>query len=136
MQLKPRQWRRKIERIRHPILRIIIGVALLAGGVLWFLPILGIWMVPLGIAVLAIDIPWMRPVNQAMRRFIQRGVEAMQRSSIGWVSKLGSKLDQPVTLRRRKRSTDDSKSNDQKSDNSATKKVADKNASDSHNHNL
>ena len=40
--------------------RIAVGSLLLVGGVLGFLPILGFWMVPLGLAVLARDIPAVR----------------------------------------------------------------------------
>jgi hypothetical protein len=45
--------------------RIALGVGLVAGGVLGFLPVLGFWMVPLGILVLSHDIP-------AIRRFRRR----------------------------------------------------------------
>ena len=38
------------------ILRIFIGVVLILGGFLGFLPLLGFWMVPLGLLVLSIDI--------------------------------------------------------------------------------
>lgn len=41
-------------------LRTLIGVLFIGGGVLWFLPILGIWMVPLGAVLIALDIPWTR----------------------------------------------------------------------------
>ncbi len=41
--------------------RIPVGIALTAGGLVGFLPILGFWMVPLGLAVLAQDVPVMRP---------------------------------------------------------------------------
>jgi hypothetical protein len=37
--------------------RIGLGVALVLFGVLGFLPIVGFWMVPLGVLVLSIDIP-------------------------------------------------------------------------------
>ncbi len=40
--------------------RMVIGVLLILGGVLGFLPILGFWMVPLGLMVLSIDIPTVR----------------------------------------------------------------------------
>lgn len=40
--------------------RMAIGVLLVLGGVLGFLPILGFWMVPLGLMVLSIDIPAVR----------------------------------------------------------------------------
>ncbi|MCE2461074.1 MAG: hypothetical protein J4F38_09880 [Pseudomonadales bacterium] len=41
-------------------LRSGLGVLFLIGGVLWFLPIVGIWMLPLGVALIALDIPWSR----------------------------------------------------------------------------
>jgi hypothetical protein len=40
--------------------RIAIGVFLVIGGLVGFLPILGFWMVPMGLTVLAIDIPVVR----------------------------------------------------------------------------
>ena len=41
--------------------RIPLGIILILGGVVGFLPILGFWMVPLGFLVLAIDVPFVRP---------------------------------------------------------------------------
>ncbi len=46
----------------HPFLRIGLGVILVIGGFLGFLPILGFWMLPLGLVVLSIDFA-------AVRRF-------------------------------------------------------------------
>jgi hypothetical protein len=40
--------------------RIPLGIALVAGGLLGFLPILGYWMVPVGLILLAKDIPFLR----------------------------------------------------------------------------
>jgi hypothetical protein len=37
------------------LLRLILGVALIFGGVLGFLPIVGFWMIPLGLLVLSVD---------------------------------------------------------------------------------
>jgi hypothetical protein len=45
--------------------RIAIGVLLVLCGLAGFLPILGFWMVPAGLTILAIDIP-------AVRRFTRR----------------------------------------------------------------
>ncbi|WP_320196700.1 hypothetical protein RMR10_005820 [Agrobacterium rosae] len=45
---------------RSRVGRIIIGVLLIIGGVLGFLPILGFWMVPLGLLVLSQDLPYVR----------------------------------------------------------------------------
>ncbi len=40
--------------------RSIIGVAFMIGGVFGFLPVLGFWMLPLGVAFVALDIPFLR----------------------------------------------------------------------------
>jgi len=42
------------------IVRVCIGVILILGGFLGFLPVLGFWMVPLGLMVLSIDLPIVR----------------------------------------------------------------------------
>lgn len=42
------------------IVRIAIGVTLVIFGILGFLPVLGFWMIPLGLLVLSIDIPIVR----------------------------------------------------------------------------
>ena len=55
---------RFMKKVRHPSVkpyRIPVGIALTAGGVVGFLPILGFWMLPLGLAVIAQDVPVMRP---------------------------------------------------------------------------
>jgi hypothetical protein len=40
--------------------RITIGVLLIIGGCLGFLPILGFWMVPLGLVILSYEYAWVR----------------------------------------------------------------------------
>ncbi len=53
-------------RIHHSVrnyprwLRVVVGVLLIFGGILGFLPILGFWMVPLGLLVLSYDLPMVR----------------------------------------------------------------------------
>jgi hypothetical protein len=41
-------------------LRSVLGLLLVAGGVLGFLPLLGFWMLPIGLAFVALDIPPLR----------------------------------------------------------------------------
>jgi hypothetical protein len=41
-------------------LRSALGVVLIGAGVVGFLPILGFWMLPLGLAFIALDIPPLR----------------------------------------------------------------------------
>jgi hypothetical protein len=40
--------------------RMAIGIALVIAGFLGFLPILGFWMVPLGLIILSVDVPLVR----------------------------------------------------------------------------
>ena len=53
-------------------LRLPLGALLILGGVFSFLPILGIWMLPLGVLLLAQDIP-------VLRRPTVRSIEAVER---------------------------------------------------------
>ncbi|UEM23831.1 hypothetical protein JL100_014160 [Skermanella mucosa] len=60
--------------------RIPVGLLLVIGGLLSFLPILGIWMLPLGLLLLAQDIPVLkRPTSRAMIRLERRWVEWRRR---------------------------------------------------------
>ena len=47
-------------------LRTLLGAGLVIGGLLGFLPILGYWMIPLGLAVLAIDFPLARRLHRKL----------------------------------------------------------------------
>ena len=49
-----------------PGIRSLIGVGFMVGGVFGFLPILGFWMLPLGIAFIALDIP---PTRKRIHRW-------------------------------------------------------------------
>lgn len=46
--------------------RILLGIGLVVGGLLGFLPILGFWMLPLGFLVLSQDIPLARRWRRRM----------------------------------------------------------------------
>lgn len=47
-----------------PGLRLVLGLLLIVGGLFGFLPVLGFWMIPLGIAVAALDV---KPLWRAWR---------------------------------------------------------------------
>lgn len=47
-------------------LRKIIGVLLVLFGLLGFLPVVGYWMIPLGLALLAVDWPWARRLQRKL----------------------------------------------------------------------
>lgn len=61
-----------LERLRRPearLIRIPLGVLLVLGGIFSFLPVLGIWMLPLGLLLLAVDLVFLQgPVNLAIVR--------------------------------------------------------------------
>lgn len=56
--------RRRFPLPRSRPVRVGLGVALILGGVLGFLPILGFWMLPLGVIVLSVDSPVMRRLRR------------------------------------------------------------------------
>lgn len=63
---------KKTQRYLPPVVRGLLGLLLIACGFVGFLPILGFWMIPLGLAVLATDIPplqrWLRRKLNGMRK--------------------------------------------------------------------
>ena len=55
------------QRPSSRLLRIPLGIVLVLGGIFSFLPILGVWMLPLGLMLLAIDFPPLQgPVVRVM----------------------------------------------------------------------
>ncbi|KPP93085.1 MAG: putative membrane protein (DUF2298) [Rhodobacteraceae bacterium HLUCCA08] len=65
--------KRMLVRVRRrvpPGLRLVLGLLLMVGGVLGFLPVLGFWMLPLGVMVAALDILplWRRLTGASPRR--------------------------------------------------------------------
>ncbi|HWJ86820.1 MAG TPA: hypothetical protein VNS12_01955 [Pelagibacterium sp.] len=63
-------------RLRQPraiFIRVPLGILLLLGGLLSFLPVLGLWMLPLGLLLLSIDLPFLqRPLNGLVLRSERR----------------------------------------------------------------
>jgi hypothetical protein len=61
-----------LARVRRPEarwIRIPLGILLVLGGIFSFLPVLGIWMLPLGLLLLAVDLIFLQgPVNMAILR--------------------------------------------------------------------
>jgi hypothetical protein len=57
---------------RSRILRVAIGVILVIFGLFGFLPVVGFWMIPLGLLVLANDIPAVRRLNRRVAVAVKR----------------------------------------------------------------
>ncbi len=45
---------------------MVLGLAFLIGGLLGFLPIVGFWMIPIGLALLGYDLPVVRRFNRRL----------------------------------------------------------------------
>lgn len=56
--------RKKPKIPEKKIHRLILGWSLVIGGILGFLPIVGFWMLPLGIIVLSVDFPFARRLRR------------------------------------------------------------------------
>ena len=50
-------WIRHLQSDRAAMIRLPLALLLTLGGFLWFLPFLGLWMLPMGLFLLAVDIP-------------------------------------------------------------------------------
>lgn len=60
---------RKGQRYLPPLIRALCGLCLVGLGILGFLPVLGFWMIPLGLTLIATDIP---PLGRWLRRRLHR----------------------------------------------------------------
>jgi hypothetical protein len=91
-------WVKRIHRFATRLpkpLRILLGMALIVGGLFSFLPVLGLWMLPLGFVILSIDVPF-------IRRWWRRALvwwERRRRRRAAATSAHGKLLAQPVSSR-------------------------------------
>ncbi|HEY7385018.1 MAG TPA: hypothetical protein VH743_15225 [Beijerinckiaceae bacterium] len=82
----PERLARALRWLRHPdsrLVRIPAGAFLVIGGVFSFLPALGIWMLPLGLLLIASDVPLLRTPVAAFTIWGTRKWAAL-RSRLGW----------------------------------------------------
>jgi hypothetical protein len=72
------------------LLRLALGTILVVGGILGFLPILGFWMVPLGLIVLSADIALIRSLRRKAEVWFGRRVyPAWRRLRARWQGRPG-----------------------------------------------
>lgn len=61
-------------------IRFPVAILLIAGGMVSFLPVLGIWMLPLGLLLLAVDLPVLRgPISALIIRARRKARRLRQR---------------------------------------------------------
>jgi hypothetical protein len=83
MSLKDIDWRAKLRPCYRfacklpPVVRSLVGVALIGAGFLGIvMPILGFWMVPLGLLFIAADVP---PLRRRVERWLDDGESGASR---------------------------------------------------------
>jgi hypothetical protein len=57
-------------------LRSVLGVIFLVLGVFGFLPVIGFWMIPVGVALIALDVP---PWRRRLRRWLRERSKEKER---------------------------------------------------------
>jgi hypothetical protein len=60
--------------------RIPLAILLIIGGIFSFLPVLGLWMLPLGLLLFAQDVPWLQPPLARMLAWVERKLIERQRA--------------------------------------------------------
>src|SRR4051794_30737697 len=71
----PDRARSAIEWLRHSPRRwwrLLAAVLLIVGGTFSILPVLGLWMLPLGLALMSADVPWLKTPLEQAARWIER----------------------------------------------------------------
>lgn len=69
---------------RWRLVRLPLALVLIVGGLVSFLPVLGIWMLPLGLLLLAVDLPVLRGPISAFLICGRRKVQRWQRRWRHW----------------------------------------------------
>jgi len=75
---------RMVERLLAPhlvYLRVPVAILFVLGGIFWFLPVVGLWMLPIGLLLLAVDLPALRPRVSAWMILVRRWLRNRRRGS-------------------------------------------------------
>lgn len=74
----PSRWMTWLRRPHAVYVRVPLGVLLVLGGVFSFLPVLGLWMLPLGLILIAQDIPALQKPTAIVLMWIEMKWAAYQ----------------------------------------------------------
>ena len=71
---KVKLWGRTVRLPKSRLLRVAMGFAFIAMGLVGFLPVVGFWMIPVGLVILSVDSPLARRLRRraevwALRRY-------------------------------------------------------------------
>ena len=77
---RPAKFVRWLRKPSSRLVRIPLALLLVLGGVFSFLPILGLWMLPLGLLLIAQDLPFLQKPLARLLGWIERKWIARQRA--------------------------------------------------------
>ena len=75
-----------LRRGEYRLVRIPLAFLLVLGGLAGFLPVLGLWMLPLGLLLLAVDVPRIRGCVSAVIILFRRRLDIWRRRWRRWRS--------------------------------------------------
>ena len=81
MSMQLRLFNRQVGLPASRLARTVLGCALVVGGLLGFLPVLGFWMIPLGLIVLSVDSPIVRRWRRRAEVWISRRMRTKRQNS-------------------------------------------------------
>jgi len=58
--------------------RLVIAILLILGGIFSFLPVLGVWMLPLGLLLIAQDVPFLQKPLVSVFAWVERKYERLR----------------------------------------------------------
>ena len=66
-------------------LRVVMGFAFIVMGVVGFLPVVGFWMIPVGLAILSVDSPLARRLRRRAEVWVLRRYNRWKGRDVGSV---------------------------------------------------
>ena len=83
MSTKIKLGNREFHLPRSRLVRLVIGLLLIVGGLLGFLPVLGFWMIPLGLLILSVDLAVVRRYRRRFEVWLGRRRESENENGDG-----------------------------------------------------
>lgn len=80
---------RFLEWLRHPkarYIRLFLGFLLILAGFFWFLPVIGLELLPIGLLIIAMDVPFLR---KPIAWFVMWGLEKWAALRAWWRRRKG-----------------------------------------------
>lgn len=80
---KMKLWGRTVRLPRSRLLRVVMGFAFVGMGLVGFLPVVGFWMIPVGLAILSVDSPLARRFRRRAEVWVLRRYNRWRGRGVG-----------------------------------------------------